>query len=265
MPIRVGCHDFNWIPYASKRGETLDLERVLAELVQAGYEAVEFSAVPFETDDPARTAELLRKYGLELTGMSFSYRGEENALEILKGRARLLAEWGGRVGVFLDGSGRRRKRELTEDDFREIGQLAGAVAEYAASLGLDTVVHNHLGTIVESTHDLDRFLKYAPACGLCLDTGHLIPKGENPADAVRRYRDILRHVHFKDTGLKPDGTFEEFVDLGTGNHRYSLEGVLRELKTVRYDGWLVVEQDHTRSTPLLSARADRDYLKKHGF
>jgi len=264
--MRVGCHDFNWIPYLGKQGQDVDLEPILEEVVAAGFDAVEFSGMPLEMAEPERTAALLKRLGLGLIGMTVAYHGQETPEETLKQKVRFIAELGGTLAVFMAGAGRRRKKpDLAEEDYRETGTVAEKLAEYAASLGVDTVVHNHLGTVVETSEDLERFLKYTGRCGLCLDTGHLIARHEDPAESVRTYRRILRHVHIKDCALKDDGTIDDFVELGAGNHVYSMEGVLSGLRAVGYEGWVVVEQDRTRTSPLESAWANRQFLREQGL
>ena len=266
MTIRLACHDYNWIPYSRDTIDQWPLERILEEVVEAGFQAVEFSAIPREMDDPARTAELLRKFGLKLVGMTLSFKGEENAKEILRGKARFLADLDADLMVFMAGAGLRRKPGgLTEQDFKEIGGLAARLMDYGRSLGLDLVVHNHLGTLVETTGELDRFLNYAPGCGLCLDTGHLIAADEDPAEAVGRYRGVLRHVHIKDSRFHEDGSFDDFVELGEGNSRFCTEDTLAALGKAGYDAWMTLELDRTRRTPLESAKLCLAFLKAHGI
>lgn len=76
---------------------------------------------------------------------------------------------------------------------------------------------------------------------------------------------MLRHVHFKDSAFNPDGSFDDFVELGAGNSPYRMEDVVAVLRDAGYDGWLCLEQDRTRTTPLDSARTNRDFLRKHGL
>ena len=147
--MRLACHDYNWIPYAHQHGETLELERVLAEVVEAGYEGVEFSRHPMELDDPARSRRLLEKSGLTLTGLSLFYKNEPGLFETVKQNTRLLAEMGGKLAVFF---ARVDWDAPMPDDmpYRSTVELADGLAAFAATLGLDTVFHNHLGTSLET-------------------------------------------------------------------------------------------------------------------
>lgn len=264
MTMKVACHDFNWLPWAKRTGWRPDLERVLDEVVAAGYLGVEFSGHPMELEDLERTKRLLAKFDLALVGMSFTFADMvERTMQEMKERARILADLGGRKVVLFDGTDWNSAKG--KGPYSSTVELADGFAEFAATLGLDTVIHNHLRTNVETAAQIDAILPRLKRCGFCLDTGHLIAAGGDPAACARKYAALTRHVHFKDCLLKPDGTIAEFIELGAGNHSYSLTAVLDELKAAGYDGWLSLEQDSTRTTPLESARANRAYLKERGI
>ncbi|HUW58194.1 MAG TPA: TIM barrel protein [Planctomycetota bacterium] len=264
--MRVACHDYNWIPYAHRQGETLDLEHVLAEMVEAGYDAVEFSRHPMEMDDPERTRKLLAHFGLKLVGMSMTFKGNPGELETLTEKMRVLVSWEGERVVLFDGIDWDAPTAVeAAGPYHGTVELAEGVAEFAASLGLDTVIHNHLGTNLETPEQMDTVLPQLQHCGLCLDTGHLIAAGGNPVVFTHRYAGVLRHVHFKDCRFNPDGSFDDFVELGTGNSPCRMEDVLGAFREVGYEGWLCLEQDRTGTTPIESARANREFLRRNGL
>ncbi len=265
MPMRAAAHTFNWIPWAGGRNEKLDLDRILAEVREAGYEAVEFSRADFELADPARSRRLLEKHSLVLSGMSFSYKGQPGQWQQLKDHARALADMGGKVAVFFDTT-----------DWKVVGpagldsglsgpaEAAEAFAEHCARLGLIVSFHNHLRTNLETLAQIDNIIPRLNRSGFCLDTGHLIAVKADPVDVIRRYGAKINHVHLKDSAFKPDGSFLDFVELGTGNHSWRVDDWLEALRGVGYDGWLTLEQDRTRTTPLESAKANREWLRKRG-
>jgi len=262
--MKPACHDYNWIPYAHHNDLKLDLEWVLAEVAEAGYEAVEFSRDPMELDDPARSRRLLEKFGLTLTGLSLFYRDAPGNWAKLRQTTSAAAELGAPFAVFFCSVDWTAERQ---DDipFGSTDELAEGFAEMAADLGLDAVFHNHLGTSLETPQQMDAVLPKLARCGLCLDTGHLIGAGGDPAAFTRKYASLLRHVHFKDwLSTLADGK-GDFVELGEGDHRYSLEETLTAFREIGYDGWLVLEQDRTRFTPIESARRNLAWMKAHGF
>ena len=101
--------------------------------------------------------------------------------------------------------------------------------------------------------------------------------GGDPAAAVRELGDRVWHVHFKDCdtrvmdrsrregwdGLTSTGN-GVFCELGTGC--VDFPGVLRALREIDYQGWIVVEQDILpgMGDPRESARRNREYLRSIG-
>jgi inosose dehydratase len=91
--------------------------------------------------------------------------------------------------------------------------------------------------------------------GLCLDVGHAIVGGGDPAALIERFGDRVVHVHLKDVAPQPlaalrAGELEGFLPalearlfapLGSGI--LDLPAVLAALAARRYRGWLMVEQD----------------------
>jgi sugar phosphate isomerase/epimerase len=74
-----------------------------------------------------------------------------------------------------------------------LGRLTGA----AAARGVRAVLHPHVGTMVERGDEVRRVLE-GSAISLCLDTGHLLIGGTDPADLTRQAPDRIAHTHFKD-------------------------------------------------------------------
>jgi inosose dehydratase len=146
--------------------------------------------------------------------------------------------------------------------------------------GIRTVVHQHLGTLIETGAEVRRLMAMTDPdlLGICLDTGHwTFGTGENPVDAVREFGDRIWHVHFKDAdpavmaesrreawdGLTSTG-HGVFCELGKGC--VDFPGVLAALGDIGYDGWIVVEQDILPGIgdPKESARRNREYLRTLG-
>jgi inosose dehydratase len=146
--------------------------------------------------------------------------------------------------------------------------------------GLRTVVHQHLGTLIESLDEVQRLLDATDPglVGVCIDTGHwTFGTGGDPAIAIRELGDRVWHVHFKDCdpavmarsrregwdGLTSTGN-GVFCSLGTGC--VDFPAVLEALRDIDYRGWIVVEQDILpgMGDPRESARANREYLRSIG-
>ncbi len=90
--------------------------------------------------------------------------------------------------------------------------------------------------------------------GLCLDTGHLLVGGGDPVTALSQWGERINHVHLKDARLSPlasiqaaGGSADEiwsndvFCPLGEGD--LDVAAVAARLRSMEYEGWIVVEQD----------------------
>jgi len=112
---------------------------------------------------------------------------------------------------------------------------------------------------------------------LCLDTGHCVYGGGDPAGEAKKYRSLLRYLHIKDINAGVLGesrrknlNFEQAVGAGIfspiGEGCIDFEGLFRFLAESQYSGWMVVEQDviygKTIVPPVESMRASLSYLKK---
>jgi inosose dehydratase len=127
-------------------------------------------------------------------------------------------------------------------------------AEQAAARGVRAVVHPHAGGYLEFPDEVDRLLADVdPAeLGLCLDTGHALYAGADPAELIRRHAARLEHLHIKDAVEPAPGMgFWDAVAAGVfrpvGEGRLDL-GALRDA-LAGYRGFATVEQDRRPGSP----------------
>ncbi|MCC0046445.1 MAG: myo-inosose-2 dehydratase [Rhodobacteraceae bacterium] len=146
---------------------------------------------------------------------------------------------------------------LEEDRWRGFGAGIEALAEFAGAQGIQLVYHHHMGTIVESEAEIDRFMEVTgPATKLLLDTGHCHFGGGDPLRVAMRHMGRVGHIHTKnvrpaimaevrDQGL----SFLEGVRRGVFTVPGDPEGavdfapVLRVAADHGYQGWLVIEAE----------------------
>ena len=115
------------------------------------------------------------------------------------------------------------------------------------------MLHPHVGTMIENTAEVQRVLD-GSSIELCLDTGHLLIGGTDPAELTRQAPERVAHVHFKDVDASKakhvqDGrwTYTEGVTrgmyrpLGTGD--VDVAAIVEHLTKRGYDGWYTLEQD----------------------
>ena len=155
---------------------------------------------------------------------------------------------------------------LTEAEWARFTAGIEELAKFAADQGITLVYHHHMGTIIESEAEIDRFMEMTgPHTKLLLDTGHCTFGGGNPESVARKHMARVGHIHCKN--IRP-----EFMKDVRDNNLSFIEGVRRGTFTVPgdaegcvdfepvlkiaaehgYSGWLVIEaeQDSAIRNPL---------------
>jgi inosose dehydratase len=298
--IAVAHAPCSWGVIENVAGETAGSRRVLDEMAETGYVGTELGDWGFMPTDPAALRDELEHRGLAMVGSfvtpklqdrAFHASSADDAVKV----GRLLASVGGATPVVVLGNdpygdpvrariaGRVTADQAMSDDewaafVDGIHLVARRVRDEA---GIRTVIHQHLGTLIESMDEVRRLLDATdPALvGVCLDTGHwTFGTGGDPAAAVRELGDRVWHVHFKDCdpavmaesrrqgwdGLTSTGK-GVFCELGAGC--VDFPAVLQALGDISYRGWIVVEQDVLpgMGEPRESARRNREYLRSIGI
>jgi inosose dehydratase len=150
-------------------------------------------------------------------------------------------------------------------------------AARAADRGLVATLHPHVGTLVERPGEVRRVLD-GSVIALCLDSGHLLIGGTDPAELAREAADRVAHVHLKDVDAawaeRVRGgavSYTEAVAAGMyrplGQGDVDVAGLVAALRAARYGGWFVLEQDAVLSAepagdgPVADVRASLAYLR----
>jgi inosose dehydratase len=298
--IRVANAPCSWGVIENVAGETSGYRKVLDEMAATGYVGTELGDWGFMPTDPGVLRVELDSRGLALVA-SFSTpwlqdaaRHDESADDAVR-IAQLLATVGGPDALIVLGNdpygdpvrGANAGRITAEHGLTDEGwAIFAAGADHVArrvrdEAGIRTVIHQHLGTLVESGPEVRRFLDETDPelVGVCLDTGHwTFGTGQDPADAVRELGDRIWHVHFKDCdpAIMEESRRREWDGLTSTGHGVFCElgrgcvdfpGVLRALRDIDYTGWIVVEQDILpgMGDPRESARRNREYLRSIGL
>jgi inosose dehydratase len=127
-------------------------------------------------------------------------------------------------------------------------------ARRAAARGIRAVVHPHAGGYVEFEDEIERLLADAPELGLCLDTGHALYAGIDPAALIRRHAARLQHLHLKDVAPAVLERRLGFWDAVRAGVFCPVGDGLLDLAAVRdaldgYHGFATVEQDRRPGSP----------------
>ncbi len=210
-------------------GEGIPADRMLDELVLAGYRGTELGDYGYLPTPVAGLRAALTRRGLTMLG---AYEGVylRDPTALADGQARVLRvarqlravadigdpDWQPLV-VLADEHSRDHARsqnagritpELALDEAGWRAFTAGAeqiARAVMAETGLRTVFHHHCGGYIETPDEIARFLERSdPALiGLVFDTGHALYGGgdSQPSallDSLRRFRERIWYVHFKD-------------------------------------------------------------------
>ena len=267
MSIRFGVSPIAWTnDDLPALGGNTPLDTVLEEARDVGFAGIELGGK--FPKDPKVLRALLNRYQLALVGGWYSAslltRSAAAEIEALQSHLTLLKAMG--CGVFIlaetsnaihgdQRSALSRTPRLADSRWHEFGRKLTEVAHYLAQAGLRMAYHHHLGTVVESQQDIDRFLNSTePSVGLTVDTGHAALGGIDTLALIRDHPRRVAHVHCKDIRSRvfrqvkaEDRSFLSGVISGMftvpGDGDLDFAGVMQALAKIGYAGWIIVEAE----------------------
>lgn len=269
-------------------GGATPLEVCLSEAALAGYSGIELGhKFPRQADVLRPT---LAEHGLSLISGWYSsellLRSVADEKAALEAHLSLLADMGCKVVVWAETTNCIHGREdvalgarpmIAEGDWNRFCDGLSAMGEHVATRGLTLAYHHHMGTVIETEAEIDRMMAgTSDKVGLLLDTGHLTYAGGSPLAVAKRHASRIAHVHCKDVragvlaaAKAGDWSFLKAVTEGVftvpGDGMVDYPPVMDVLKSVDYEGWLVVEaeQDPAKANPLEYARKGYQALVKY--
>jgi inosose dehydratase len=269
-------------------------EKMLDEMVQAGYSGSELGPYGFFPTDPKILEPQLEKRKLKLLGAFVPVKMTDPAagktvIERIRKVGNLLATLRAPFLVMADDQSPERNAfsgrvydkgclTLSADQWRHVGNIVADAERVANEFALDLVFHPHVATYVETPEECERFFDATSHTnvGLCLDTGHCVYGHGDSVKEAEKYKSKLRFVHVKDCDVKVleqarrnKWTFEEAIEhkvftiIGQGN--IDFPAFFATLMKNGYSGWSVVEQDvkfgATEIPPAESIAASLKYLR----
>lgn len=286
----IGCGQLTWRGYSP--------DDVLREIAGTGYDGAPGSLSTDRT--AAEEVEWFASFGLKPAPPYYAARFwdpvDEAAILAAAGpAARRVRELGcqelyvAATGMDEPAPSGRTRRDLsgkvrpedamTGEQFAQFAKVLGAFADATLAEGVTSCFHNHVGTVIETAHELDRLLDTVEtsALKLGLDTGHIAWAGDDATEVCARYRDRIATLHLKDVndevrrrGVAANWTYSQFTEAGVfaelGEGMVDFEAILNPLLEAGFDGWLIVETDVTmKPTAKESARISREYLRSIGL
>src|SRR5215217_1888545 len=263
-------------------GRQLDAGRVFAEMASLGLRATELGPIGYLPLDPATIRERLDRHGLRLVGGFVPLVLHEPELDTGPADeiAEVLAEAGAEIFVAAAVSDLAWSppTALDAEAWRRLADHLHEIERRVSDHGLTLALHPHAGTQIETAEDVQRVLAVSDV-GWCLDTGHLLIGGADPAEFVRDHGDRIVHAHLKDvdagiaTRLRAgELTLVEATQAGLfrplGQGDAGIDEVVDLLNRTGYERWLVLEQDTAITGeeppvgrgPVSDVRTSIDYL-----
>lgn len=268
-------------------GHQLSPDRVLTEMAEVGLAATEFGPDGFLPSAPADAARLLDGYNLEAVGGFVPVVLHDPTIDPAPAVAAALdtfiaAKASTLVLAAATGAdGYDERPELDATGWKTLLANLDRLNALAARRGVVATLHPHVGTMIEKEDEVRRVLGGSGVL-LCLDTGHLLVGGADPAALAAEAPERIAHVHLKDV----DSRWAERVRAGEvsytdavrqGMYRPLGEGdvdiptIVSALDRVGYEGWYVMEQDTILNAepepgdgPIADVRASLEYLRKVG-
>ena len=271
-----------WDHYPS--GRFTDILDVMKE---TGFDGARLTGFPRILDryrlTPTQMHREMSKRNLRVVTISWSGAlcdpaRRRQVLESARTTMKFLADFGASHLVVFP-PGRTTPGANTPAAFRELCARCNQVGELAGELGFTAGLHNHLGQMVQTQEEVDRFMAMTDPklFGLSPDTAHLYLAGCDVVGTLRRYKHRIHFLDYKDARwttpakdwVLPNGKvlpkdspsarfFDSIYDLGDGN--IDFPACHRILKSVSYRSWICVDLDTTRRGPLADYRRCGAYV-----
>ena len=267
-------------------GVQLPVDRVLSEMAQLGFPSTELGSEGYLPSDPAELSSVLSQYGLNLLAAFIpvlvhdpaeadeTLRRSEASAALLKATG---ATYFNSAPVTTWDWAPRRELSTAEWDHSMI--MFARIEEITEAYGLTQVLHEHIGTIVETKEEIQRVVDHSDV-RFVLDTAHFAVGGYDPVDFVQNHSDRVGLVHIKDCDLSVaqrlnngELSLMEAVQSGifpiVGQGDLAIDRVITLLEQDGYEGWYVLEQDVAITGdepvaghgPVEDVKASVDYLR----
>ncbi|HEX3650402.1 MAG TPA: sugar phosphate isomerase/epimerase [Pseudonocardiaceae bacterium] len=240
-------------------GHQLEPARVLGEMRDAGLAATEFGPEGFLPTEPDRKAGLLAEYGLAAVGgfvpVVLHDPDHDPVAEITGTLAGFTAAGATTLVLAADtgATGYDQRAELDDAAWRRLLAGLDRIRDVAGERGVTATLHPHVGTVVERGDDVARVLA-GSTIPLCLDTGHLMIGGTDPAALAAQVPDRIAHTHLKDVDAEladrvRSGDIAYSAAVAEGMYRplgagdAGIAAIIGSLEAAGYTGWYVLEQD----------------------
>ncbi len=288
MKIKLGIAPIAWSnDDMPELGGDTPIEKCLDDARVSGFTGIELGG-KFPRN-PGITKFLLEKYQLEMPGGWYgaSLRGRSAKEEwlALQDHLNLLKLVNADVFIFADVSGSIQadqiqpltaRPKLEKDEWKNYCNKINDLSNMLMDEGIPMSYHEHMGTIIQSEEDIDKFVNLTnDNTFLLYDTGHLMFAEANYERILKNYISKINHIHCKDirkdtflNAIKEDLSFRDSFLNGVftvpGDGCIDYQPLIKVLFESNYKNWLIIEaeQDPKKANPLEYAKIGYNYLYK---
>ncbi len=271
-------------------GKENTFEQTISEMALAGFKGSEVGS--HYPTDPAVLKKALDLRGMTICNQWFSsflisrpYEETEAAfikqcdfLRQVGSRCIGASEQSHSIQGMLDHPIQEGKYVMNDEEWDLLTNGLNKLGKIAKDKGMALTFHHHMGTVVQTEEEIDRFMDSVDPdlVYLLFDSGHLSFAGIDPEKVLKKYADRVRHVHLKDLrrsvveqSREGKWSFLKGVRAGTftvpGDGDVDFAPIFRILEEADYQGWVVVEaeQDPAVANPFEYALKARKYIAEH--
>lgn len=244
--MKLACETYTWqMPGEQYKGR---LEHIMDIASQAGYKGIEpDSSFLKHLSDPVLMREALDKYKLDLS--VFCYVEDWLSPTETADERRRVDDWLKFMthfpdSIFLMVQMPGKDRNNLVERQQNLLSCVNAIARRAADKGIVCSYHPNspMGSVFRTEEDYKILLNGLDPklVGYTPDLGHIAKGGMDPLSIVKEYHELVNCIHYKD--MFADGRWalmgEGIIDfVGTTNY----------LKSIGFDGWIVVEDESDKA------------------
>ena len=288
MKIKLGIAPIAWSnDDMPELGGDTPIEKCLDDANASGFTGIELGG-KFPRN-PGIIKFLLEKFTLKMPGGWYgSLLRQRTAKEewiALQDHLNLLKLLNADVFVFADVSGSiqgdetkalSQRPKLEKEEWNSYSSKINELSNRLMDEGMPISYHEHMGTIIQSEEDVDRFMESTnDNTFLLYDTGHLMFAEADYQRVLKNYISRINHVHCKDirkdiflNSLKNDLSFRNSFLKGVftvpGDGCIDYNPLIKVLYESNYKDWLIIEaeQDPKKANPLEYAKKGYNYLNE---
>lgn len=243
---------------------------ILRDVDAAGFDGVEPFTAKFLNDEAmAELEQLLTKYkNIRMSSIYWSgpFHEPSEHDRLVKESQRILG--------YLKRFGSERltfgpPRPQVEDEKAAIAQTAKIANDIGRislqEYNIKTDIHPHVNSLIENPRQIDMLMDLTDPkyFNLAPDTAQIWMGGGDPVAFFEKYKHRIVYMHYKDIrayhrGLP--GYQDNVIELGRGV--IDFPALHRILKSVHYKGWITIDLDNARISPLESSKIQKEYIDR---